>query len=103
MTVQTLDRNHFVSIPVDVNSKLFAFLSNITLRVDSEYPVDVFVVNGDEFAAFQAGRQFNTFYSARGITRFTQNVFARVPSGQLAYVIIQNVGAQRTAVYYEVS
>ncbi len=103
MTVQTIDRNHFVSIPVDVNSKFLAFFSNITLRIDAEHPVDVFVVNGDEFEAFTSGRQFNTFYSARGITQVSQNVFARVPSGQLAYVVIQNVGSQRSAIYYEVS
>lgn len=103
MAVQTLQSGYFISIPVDVNSKFLPIFSNITMNIEAEHPIDVYVVNTDELELLKTGQQFSSVFSALGITSLVQNVLARVPQGQFAYVVIWNHGYQSSAIYYVIS
>ena len=74
----------------------------VKISVESERPIDVFVVDSASLADFDAVRAFNAIYTAREILRVSQTV--RVPFTEgTVYVILRNSRRDPTAVYYEVT
>ena len=100
----TISINSNLRIPVDTNSSILSLYGggDIRLRIESEYPIDVYVVDGEGLADFSAARGFNTLWKARGIQNLVQRVHARPRKG-MTYVILLNQGPNPTAVHYEVS
>ncbi len=104
MPVATIPANHHIRIPVGGASRgLLRMLSGgVKISVESERPIDVFVVDSASLADFDAVRAFNAIYTAREILRVSQTV--RVPFTEgTVYVILRNSRRDPTAVYYEVT
>lgn len=72
----------------------------IRFYVESERPIDTYVVDEHAFGDFAAGREFTSFGGAEKVTEHRGAV--RVPYDGHWYLIISNGGNEPTAVHYEV-
>ncbi len=102
MPVVTIPPQYHLNIlvPHGATSGIMRMISGgVRVKIESEHPVDVYIVDRNGLAAFEAGRAFDNFYTARA-THIDQFVSIPLPI-DVPYVVISNPGPQPAAVYYE--
>lgn len=104
MSVVTLQPRYYIKVLVDVHVKVLAIISNVSIHIEAEHPVNVFVVDDEGLRAFESGQpSYPVYYTQQGISALTTSLNLRIPQGQVAWVVIQGVVQPYTAVHYEVS
>jgi hypothetical protein len=104
MAVVTLLPYYYVKVAVDVHAKVLAIFSNVTIHVEAEHAVNVFVVDDDGLKAFENQQpSYPVYYKQDDVSLLTISLNLGIPQGQKAWVIIQSRGEQYTAIRYEVS
>jgi len=105
MAVVTLLPGYYVKILVDVNAKVLAVFSNVTIQMESEHAVDVFIVDNDGLNKFEKQQPtFPIYYNQDGISALTTSLKLSIPQGQMAWVVIQSkTQYPYTALYYNVT
>ena len=100
MPTQTLPAQHYIYFSYNFRSGLLR-VNLIKFYVESEFPIDTYVVDQAGLQDFQSGRQFTTHGGL--INAFEHKQEIRVPHEGDWYLIVNNKGNQSTAVHSEVS
>jgi len=100
MPTQTLPAQHYIHFSYNFQSGFFR-TNLIKFYVESEFPVDTYIVDLLGLQNFQAGRAFTTYGGLINAIEHRQEI--RVPYEGEWYLIINNKGYQPTAIHYEVS
>lgn len=104
MAVVTLLPNYYTKIPVNVHAKILTIFSNISIQLEAEHAVNVFVVDDNGLRAFENSQpSFLVYYQQDNVSSLTINLNLNIPQGQVAWVIIQSREQPYTAVYYQIS
>ena len=100
MPTQTLPAQNYIHFIYNFQRR-FLGVNLIKFYVESEFPIDTYIVDLVGFQNFQSGRQFTTYGGLIHAIEHKQDI--RVPHEGAWYLIINNKGYQPTAVHYEVS
>ncbi len=95
-TVKTLKPKTYTVVPTHISwSRRFRYL------VQSEHPVDTYMLDDEELAKFGDGKEVMSFggFDERRVHRMR----ARLPYGGKWNLVIANPSKEPTAVYYEIS
>lgn len=101
MPTQTLPARNYVYITFEFSSVGWLHQSRINYYVESERPVDTWIVDEQGFHQFQNGQLFTYFGGFQNTLEHRQEI--RVPQAGIWYLIIHNLGYEPTAIHYEAS
>lgn len=94
--VKTLQAKTYMVVPIRVSSsKRYKYL------VQSEYPVDTFILDDEELAKLDDGEEEVTSFDGFNERRM-HSVRAKLPCGGKWNLVIANQSSRPTAVYYEI-
>ena len=100
-TVPTLTLQQRYHIAIPIQSGILDPLFGMWLpRIESEYPVNVYVVDPQGLADYQKALPFGRYDTAEGVTTFYKSL--RLAQGTY-YLLVSNSGNQPTALHYVVS
>ncbi|MBA7687717.1 hypothetical protein ES703_96183 [subsurface metagenome] len=100
MPTQTLPAQHYIHFSYNFQSGFFR-TNLIKFYVESEFPVDTYIVDLLGLQNFQAGREFTSYGGLINAIEHRQEI--RAPREGSWYLIINNKGYQPTAIHYEVA
>lgn len=103
MAVVTLQAFYYLKVGVNVHAKILAIFSNVTIHLQAEHAVDVFVLDDTGLQAFESQQPYPVYYRQDNVSVLTTSLNLSIPQGQMAWVIIQSKGQPFTAVYYQIS
>ncbi|HEX9896929.1 MAG TPA: hypothetical protein VGA85_04610 [Dehalococcoidales bacterium] len=98
MPTQTLPANTYIYFTFDITSGITG--PRISFYIESEFPVDTYVVDDVEFGNYRAGAAFTSF---GGVTNATAHRFnVRLPHAGRWYLVVVNHDFRPTAIHYDV-
>jgi hypothetical protein len=100
MPTQILPAQHYIYFSYSFRSG-FLRANLIKFHVESEFPIDTYILDVAGFQNFQNGREFTYYGGLINATEHRQQI--RVPHEGAWYLIVHNKGHQPTAIHYEVS
>ncbi len=100
MPTQTLIANHYTYFTFNFPSGFSFRRASISYYVESEYPIDTYIVDDIGFQNFQAGQAFTYQGGFLNTTIHRQHV--RPPHDGNWYLILNNKQNVNTAIHYEV-
>ena len=95
MPTQTFPANTYLSFEYN-----FHRIGTIKFYVESEFPIDTFIVDMHGYNEFQSGREYTTYGGFNNREEHRQEL--RVPYEGYWYLIIHNPQPNASAVHYEV-
>jgi hypothetical protein len=97
----TLSANYYLSIPFDVNVPILRVTGSVQYRVESDHPINVYIVDPQGLAEFSQGVAFHFYDRAEGVLQHSNKL--RLPIRGQAYLLISNPNPNPTAVHYDIS
>ena len=77
------------------------FWGGVSTRVESEHPIDVYIVDETGLSNFRTGLQFSRYDGIEGTTLWDKRI--RLPFSGRGYLLLVNSGVSPVAIHYEIS